>query len=95
MKEFDPIREFIFDYITVVAGEYTGNCCYWKHLCKRCKYQLCLLFPAICTCVNLYASLYPNLSEGRYDCKADITAKRNRTCGIGDCNVSCHSFCDV
>ena len=26
--------------------------------------------------------------------KADITAKRDRTCGIGDCNVSCHSFCD-
>ena len=64
-----------------------------KEYVKR-KYQLCLLFPAICTCVNLYASLYPNLSEGRYDCKADITAKRNRTCGIGSRNVSYHPFCD-
>ena len=93
MKEFDPVREFIFDYITVVA-ENTLAIAVIGSIFVRCKYQLCLLLPAICTCVNLYDSLYPNLSEGRYDRKADITAKRNRTCGIGSRNVSCHPFRD-
>ena len=93
MKEFDPVREFIFDYITVVAENTLAIAVIGSIFVRDASISFVYFFLPFVLALICMIPCIP-ISEGRYDRKADITAKRNRTCGIGSRNVSCHPFRD-
>ena len=88
MKEFDPVREFIFDYITVVAENTLAIAVIGSIFVRDASISFVYFFlPFVLALICMIPCIPIYLKE-------DMTVKRNRTCGIGSRNVSCHPFRD-
>lgn len=87
MKEFDPKREFLFDYITVVAECTFAIAVIGSLFARNNSIRFIYFFLAVWVGTYLYDSMYSYLSEGRYDDSTDYVAERYRACCSGNRNV--------
>lgn len=77
MKEFDPFREFLFDYITVVAENTLAIAVIGSIFAGDVNISFGYFFLPFFAGISVYAALYPDLSERGYDGKADFVAERH------------------
>lgn len=83
MKQFDPLREFLFDYITCVAENTLAIAVIGTIFVKNAQIGFGYFFPTLCAGISLYAALYSNLSERGYDDKTGADSEICRADCIG------------